>query len=482
MAIINLDFSLTFSLSCLWKYDFVDILQAITLFPLVVCGLLSTIYGFYLNLSTDTLVIRQKRQSQCLVAFFVWTFLTLPAAISAIFQMLTPCRPIYSQYSNSQYEKRYGISIPTYLHADSSISCDSERYSLGKTWAVIMLFAYILVLPGVYIHLLKEHCHHMKTRYNTIFALNEFKTGIATDDDGTQVPNSFAIRERLITLKPLKFLFASYKPQYYYWEIIETCRRIVLCGVIIMFQHGKTLQLVGGCVLCVVCIIFTDVIQPYESSSAAISHKITSWQLFGFYFVLLISSDERFSGSKHLALDWSMIAILVSGLVIELMVHLQSTRAFSVKSKYITVHTEVQTSDEKRPIEEEFDEEYALSFPGDPQPPMMLSRSNSFANRSQSRLINRENSSSSVVPSQYPSPLQRQSSHYNSRAESRHHWEHTSTPSAQPSSPLMNRQSSISFFVQESKSDEQSPSTSGTRFFSERSSSGEDVPPGNSKL
>ena len=454
LAIINLDFPLTFSLQCTWKYDFVDVLLAITIFPLVVCGGISTLYGFYVHLSTDTLAIRKRRENQCVVSFFVWSFLTLPAATSAIFQMLTPCKSIDTEYSWTEYKQLFDSSIPSYLHADSSISCDSDRYSFGIVWAYIMLVAYVLIIPAIYIRLVIGGSHFMKTRYNTIYALNEFKTGIQTDSEGEHVVNKHATRERLIALKPLKFLFAAYQPQYYFWEIIETYRRILLAGVIIMFQYGKTLQLVSGCVICVGGILLSSTIRPYESGTAALSSTLTQWQLFGLFFVLLVSSDERFSGTRHYGIDWAMIGIVLGGLVVELLVHLLPVPALSRKSKYMAVHTEVQMSDDKPP-EKEFDEDYDLSFPGDPQPPLLLSRSNS-----QVRFISRENSFSSLQHT----PLQRSLSHYNTREESLKHWD--SSPLSRQSSSFKKSQSIVSTPQQESK--EQSggvPSTPGSRFF-----------------
>ena len=376
LSIINFDFSRTFSLQCLWDYDFVDVLISMTTCPIIICGIILGCYHYYVDLSAAPLNIRKTGENRCLVAFFVWTFLTLPAATNAIFQMLVPCTNIPSPYSYNEYRKRYRMTMPSYLPADGSISCSSERYKFGVKWASVMVVVYCVILPGIYIYLLVQKGHMMKTRNNTIYALDETKTNIKTNANGEQVVNYHATRRRQVTLQPLKFLYAAYHPQYYYWEVFETIRRILLCGVIVVCQHGKTLQIVAACMICVACIILHEACDPYLSPTLSLSNKITQWQLFGLFFVMLLANDEEFSDTRDFGLDLVMILILVGGFIVELLVLFMPSRWYSSKPQYIAIHTEIQKCEDEESMRE-FDDDIPLNLPADLQNPAIMSRNNS---------------------------------------------------------------------------------------------------------
>ena len=42
--------------------------------------------------------------------------------------------------------------------------------------------------------------------------------------------------------KHLKFFFADYKPEYWYWEIIELARKLFLTGFMVLLWQGTMVQ------------------------------------------------------------------------------------------------------------------------------------------------------------------------------------------------------------------------------------------------
>lgn len=60
--------------------------------------------------------------------------------------------------------------------------------------------------------------------------------------------------EELASIEPLRFLYSSYDPKYWYWEVIETFRRIVFTGVLAVMRQGSGLQIVIGFVVSVLFI------------------------------------------------------------------------------------------------------------------------------------------------------------------------------------------------------------------------------------
>ena len=46
-----------------------------------------------------------------------------------------------------------------------------------------------------------------------------------------------------------EFLVRDYKPEYYYWEVVEMIRKLLLTGMIIFVDAGSTAQVFVACVV-----------------------------------------------------------------------------------------------------------------------------------------------------------------------------------------------------------------------------------------
>ena len=47
----------------------------------------------------------------------------------------------------------------------------------------------------------------------------------------------------------MAFLWEAYKPEFWYWELVETSRRILLTAVLSVYQTGTTEQNVMGIIM-----------------------------------------------------------------------------------------------------------------------------------------------------------------------------------------------------------------------------------------
>ena len=47
-------------------------------------------------------------------------------------------------------------------------------------------------------------------------------------------------------ITPLVFLWEPYKPEFWYWEVVETGRRLMMTGVLSTIEPGSFSQLVAG--------------------------------------------------------------------------------------------------------------------------------------------------------------------------------------------------------------------------------------------
>jgi hypothetical protein len=147
-----------------------------------------------------------------LKVFLVLSFLFLPGISIFIFRTFS-CIDVDPEHDGGSY-----------LQADYSISCESNRYRWGRYYANGMIFLYPLGIPGLYFWLLYSNRYAIQAR-------------------NTQ-PN-----QNNPSIDHLQFLFSGYDPLYWYWEVVETIRRILLTGILVLFRQGSGLQLVVAFVI-----------------------------------------------------------------------------------------------------------------------------------------------------------------------------------------------------------------------------------------
>ena len=212
---LNLDIVKNLGLSCHFKdVDYVDYLIMMCVGPILLCVLLLAMYGLHL------LWLRHKKASydevlrvyaKYLLVFLMGTYFALPSISVYIFQMFS-CQDIDPDAVSP------GENL--YLRTDLSIKCGSDRHQIGTSLATGMIFLYPVGIPVFYFCMLYQ-----------------VKEGII--NRGEKI--SHVLR---MAMMPTSFLYSSYHPQFWYWEIVETFRRICLTGVLVLVAQGTSVQIV----------------------------------------------------------------------------------------------------------------------------------------------------------------------------------------------------------------------------------------------
>ena len=64
----------------------------------------------------------------------------------------------------------------------------------------------------------------------------------------------------------LSLLFAEYESRVFYWELIETSKKLILTGVLALFLHaGSLMQLSLAIIVAFVVLILQVLIMPYKT-------------------------------------------------------------------------------------------------------------------------------------------------------------------------------------------------------------------------
>jgi hypothetical protein len=221
-AIVNLDFFSSAGVACTKSYDFIDYLLVMTLAPPAILLLLYVLY--LLQTSTcchrgEADAIKKQRQhklvSSYLTVALMFLSFVLPGICIYIFQTFV-CVDLDSHDLVSGSQK--------YLSSDYSISCASDRYLWGYSYAIAMVFVYPVGVPLFYFYLMYRKRHILLHR-----------------NDPPPVEIS---EEDLSSIEPLAFLFDDYAPEFWYWEIIETFRKVSLTGALVLVSRGTGFQIV----------------------------------------------------------------------------------------------------------------------------------------------------------------------------------------------------------------------------------------------
>jgi hypothetical protein len=163
---------------------------------------------------------RSEVVSRYLSLFFLIIYLVLPSVTTSIAGVI-PTR-------NLDPENIFPGSDRRYMVHDLAISATSPRYKFGYAWASVMAVVYPVGVPVLYYCVLSLNKHEIMTgqrrhsiMYSDIKRLRHY-----------------------ITPETIRFLHGAYEGTYWYWEIIETIRRLLLTAVVSVVSTGtySTLQ------------------------------------------------------------------------------------------------------------------------------------------------------------------------------------------------------------------------------------------------
>ena len=136
------------------------------------------------------------RSGVFLAAAFMVLFLSLPASSTTIlrtFHCLT-------------FEDGTG----SYLYAHLSIDCESDVQRRMEIYAWLMVMVFPVGVPSIYFVSL----YRVRDKINPKRATSECM--------------AFALRSTDVSLTPLKPLFLMYRPEFWYFEVVDVVRRIVM--------------------------------------------------------------------------------------------------------------------------------------------------------------------------------------------------------------------------------------------------------------
>ncbi|CAM9642939.1 unnamed protein product, partial [Laminaria digitata] len=269
MTSINLDIGFILSNSCLVKTDFYDKLLLATIGPLVV---LSVLFGTLFvarrrrNTTDETAepLLQSKRASAGLfIVFFVYSSVSF-----TIFQTFV-CDDLDDGTS--------------YLRADYSLVCSSDKHAAYLTYASIMVCVYPVGIPAFFAWWLGRNRRDLEK----------------------------PAREDMVHLESFSGLWAAYRPSCYYYEVVECFRRIALTGAAVFVLPNSAEQIAVIFLLAVVFTFISESLSPFEGKADMWLYRWGSVIILGSMYVALLLKVELADEESHASSV--MTALLIAG-------------------------------------------------------------------------------------------------------------------------------------------------------------------------
>ena len=260
-------------LQCKFDVDFVSELIFATLAPLMCLVVLFFIMRGHIwqrkrtllksyneNVVSSNIEQKWKKMNQEVRLLYlnfvlIVSFTILPSVTTTIFSMFL-CEDIDPNDDNPDLPKYY-------LTVDKSIECYSDRYNMGLIIAILMIFVYPIGIPLNYFSTLYRNRYGIMNR----------------PDDKIDF---------LSRLRSLSFLFVYYKPEFWYFEVVETARRISLTAVLSVTFPGSGSQVVFAIILSLIFKEIYSKLDPYADKKMAFTAELTSIQVFLTFFTVLV--------------------------------------------------------------------------------------------------------------------------------------------------------------------------------------------------
>jgi hypothetical protein len=163
-----------------------------------------------------------------------------------------------------------------YLNVDLSLSCSSDRYRFGVIYAKCMIAVYPVGVPLFYLAVLwwnkdKILQYHRDLKNNVPFV---------------------EIRAKNMAILPMEYLYGCYKPKYWYFEVIETLRRLLLTGFLTLIYPGTTKQLVVGIFINIFFLTLYTFLRPYKEEELMFGSYLGQCQLIMIFFISILFKEK----------------------------------------------------------------------------------------------------------------------------------------------------------------------------------------------
>ena len=222
----------------------------------------------------------------------------------------------------------------SYMAVDYNLVCeDGGRKSFSRicweTYAVLMVFIFPLGIPLTFGVLLYQRrydlCPKMKVRGVSYILFRQ-------DDWGKEVEPPEGSKQRCAHLL---FLTEMYEPHCFWFEVVESWRRLMLSCILVLFDDGSLMRSTVAIFVCLFNIKIFSYYEPFVDYDDDRLAEAAQWQLFVILFVVLLIHMDKLSNDDDYFLSPFLIMVTIFSfvLMLALFVRIWYQHSFPLSSK-----------------------------------------------------------------------------------------------------------------------------------------------------
>ena len=282
MAFTNVNVFSLFSLGCVTEYNFYDSLQLYTIGPFVfilaifVIVTLRVAISKRLNPRNPSYTYKQRNNDRKRMIIIVGFIFFSPASVK-----------IFQTFVCDEFEDGSRTLV-----ADSSIDCDSDTHIAFTVYATCMLFVYPIGIP----------LYYFRNLYRVRRLINPLASVVVTDDEAVLISDKIIrkgkmkVREGYENIQKISFLYDSYIPEMWFFEVVECFRRLFLTAVPLLFLRSSVMQVILILLISLGCSALYMHVKPFakdsDNSVATCSQWAISLTVLGSLCLKVDLSDE----------------------------------------------------------------------------------------------------------------------------------------------------------------------------------------------
>eukprot|EP00937_MAST-01D_sp_MAST-1D-sp2_P000945 g945.t1 len=301
LEIFNLNLLNLHTVACATKPQFTDKFLALSFGPIffvifiLSMNRFSRAFGIMKTSFGDTTLMLQ--------VIFIFFFVIFPATCSNIFKMLN-CDELAdgSKWLVAQYSISCASDAPmkTWLFGTSLQYGDYYRLA----WFMIIVFPVgVPLFVAVMLYKMRDK----------LFEPLDSEAVIVRDSDGEIVRTPHHNTSRY-----MGSLYVAYSSRFYYWEVIELLRKVLLTGVILLVEPGSSTQLATGCLISLAFMVAYSAYKPYLYGEDDVLQLLCQIAIFctAFSGLLIRTNTPETDGYSSGLFAWILVSLNVIPIVV----------------------------------------------------------------------------------------------------------------------------------------------------------------------
>jgi hypothetical protein len=119
-------------------------------------------------------------------------------------------------------------------------------------------------------------------------------------------------RNKDVSLRSTRFLWKSYTPNMYYWEVVECIRRLLLTGAVVFIAPGTSAQAAIACVFAVFSIVVALYCQPHADIRDGQIYTVGTVIIFLSMFLSLAMKSDVSNETDHSQKAFGIVLVVLN--------------------------------------------------------------------------------------------------------------------------------------------------------------------------